>query len=59
MNKQEKINRLVNWESKTLGVDTESALDFVLRYGHWGWETQSEDELDDAIRGIQADGYTL
>lgn len=59
MTREEKINKLVKFEANNLGWDTESALDFVLRFGHWGWETQDDSELDDAIMGIQEQGYTL
>lgn len=59
MTKDEKVDALVKWESETLGVDTKSALDFVLRFGHWGWETQDEVELDEAIQWAKEQGYTL
>ena len=59
MTKEEKIDRLIKWETETLGVDLESALDYVLRFGHLGWETQDETELDEAIQWAKEEGYDL
>lgn len=53
MTKDEKIDTLVKWETETLGVDIESALDFVLRFGHWGYENLDEHELDEYIKDWQ------